>query len=179
MNFNSKDREPCDECLLMQFVPRDARTEQTPCIHTPLSAAGETIASLYHTGTQQELEEALGAWLRATIRRLGIPNYINVPPEGLRQRVHEIPAPARVVAGQKRIGCRKALPRDWRQASPAGRSAKSAHLRDHTLTRKNLWDFLKREAVLDRPAEISSEPREGKCPGSLSTTNSRALRTRL
>jgi len=25
---------------------------------------------LYRTGTQQELEEALGAWLRATIRRL-------------------------------------------------------------------------------------------------------------
>ncbi len=70
MNFNSKDREPCDECLLMQFVPRDARTEQTPCIHIPLSAAGDTIASLYRTGTQQELEEALGAWLRATIQRL-------------------------------------------------------------------------------------------------------------
>jgi uncharacterized small protein (DUF1192 family) len=25
---------------------------------------------LYRTGTQQEIEEALGAWLRATIRRL-------------------------------------------------------------------------------------------------------------
>jgi hypothetical protein len=70
MNFNSKDREPCDECLLMQFVPQDARTEQTPCIHIPLSPAGETIASLYRTGTQQELEEALGAWLRAAIGRL-------------------------------------------------------------------------------------------------------------
>ena len=70
MNFNSKDREPCDECLLMQFVPQDARTEQTPCIHIPLSPAGETIASLYRTGTQQELEHALGDWLRATIRRL-------------------------------------------------------------------------------------------------------------
>ncbi len=70
MNFNSKDREPCDECLLMQFVPQDARSEQTPCIHIPLSPTGETIASLYRTGTQQELEEALGAWLRSTIRRL-------------------------------------------------------------------------------------------------------------
>jgi|HubBroStandDraft_2_1064218.scaffolds.fasta_scaffold236284_2 hypothetical protein len=70
MNFNSKDREPCDECLLMQFVPQDARTEQTPCIHIPLSPAGETIASLYRTGTQQELEDALGDWLRTTIRRL-------------------------------------------------------------------------------------------------------------
>jgi len=70
MNFNSKDREPCDECLLMQFVPQDARTEQTPCIHIPLSAGGETLSSLYRTGTQQELEDALGAWLRATIQRL-------------------------------------------------------------------------------------------------------------
>lgn len=70
MNFSSKDREPCEECLLMQFVPESARTEQVPCIHIPLSPGGETIESLYRTGTQQELEEALGAWLRATIRRL-------------------------------------------------------------------------------------------------------------
>ena len=70
MNFSSKDREPCSECLLMQFVPENARTEQTPCIHIPLSRTGETIASLYRTGTQLELEEALGAWLRTTIRRM-------------------------------------------------------------------------------------------------------------
>jgi hypothetical protein len=72
MNFNSKDREPCEECLLMQFVPQEARTEQTPCVHIPLSPAGETIASLYRTGTQQELEEALGDWLRSTIRRIEV-----------------------------------------------------------------------------------------------------------
>lgn len=70
MNFSSKDREPCEECLLMQFVPENVRTEQVPCIHIPLSPGGETIESLYRTGTQQELEEALGGWLRATIRRL-------------------------------------------------------------------------------------------------------------
>lgn len=70
MNFNSKDREPCEECLLMQFVPEGARQEQVPCTHIPLSPHGETLDTLYRTGTQQELEEALGAWLRATIRRL-------------------------------------------------------------------------------------------------------------
>jgi len=70
MNFNSKDREPCEECLLMQFVPEEARQEQVPCTHIPLSPHGETLDSLYRTGTQQELEEALGAWLRATIHRL-------------------------------------------------------------------------------------------------------------
>src|ERR1039458_2087537 len=72
MNFSAedKDREPCSECLLMQFVPGEAQTEQVPCIHIPLSPTGETIASSYRTGTQQEREEALGAWLRATIHRL-------------------------------------------------------------------------------------------------------------
>jgi hypothetical protein len=70
MNFNSKDREPCSECLLMQFVPAEARKEQTPCIHIPLSMNGETLESLYRTGTQQELEAALGDWLRATIHQL-------------------------------------------------------------------------------------------------------------
>jgi len=70
MTFNSKDREPCSECLLMQFVPENAREEQTPCVHIPLSPSGKTLEVLYRTGTQQEIEEALGAWLRATIRRL-------------------------------------------------------------------------------------------------------------
>jgi len=70
MNFNSKDREPCSECLLMQFVPEEARKEQTPCIHIPLSLSGETLEHLYRTGTQQEIEATLGAWLRATIHQL-------------------------------------------------------------------------------------------------------------
>jgi hypothetical protein len=70
MNFNSKDRKPCSECLLMQFVPEEARKEQTPCIHIPLSFSGETIENLYRTGTQQAMEEVLGSWLRTTIRRL-------------------------------------------------------------------------------------------------------------
>jgi hypothetical protein len=54
----------------MQFVPENARKERTPCIHIPLSPSRETLDSLYRTGTQQEIEEALGAWLRATIGRL-------------------------------------------------------------------------------------------------------------
>ncbi|MGA7401055.1 MAG: hypothetical protein WCC99_11000 [Candidatus Sulfotelmatobacter sp.] len=70
MNFNSKDREPCSECLLMQFVPEVARKEQTPCIHIPLSIRGETLENLYRTGTQQEIEAALGTWLRATIQKI-------------------------------------------------------------------------------------------------------------
>jgi hypothetical protein len=33
MNFNSKDREPCSECLLMQFVP-GARTQRANSLHS-------------------------------------------------------------------------------------------------------------------------------------------------
>jgi hypothetical protein len=69
MNFSSEDREPCSECLLMRFVPENARKEQTPCVHIPLSPSGETLDSLYRTGTQQEIEETLGTWLRATSQR--------------------------------------------------------------------------------------------------------------
>jgi hypothetical protein len=54
----------------MQFVPEEARKEQTPCIHIPLSLAGETLENLYRTGTQQEIETVLGDWLRTTIRKL-------------------------------------------------------------------------------------------------------------
>jgi hypothetical protein len=70
MNFNSKDREPCEECLLLQFVPAEARKEQVPCTHIPLSLKGDTLDNLYRTGTQQEIEEALGTWLRATISKV-------------------------------------------------------------------------------------------------------------
>ena len=71
MNFNSQDeRQPCSACLLMQFVPSNRTSEQIPCRHIPLNAAGQTLASLYESGSQMEIEEALGNWLRAAIRRL-------------------------------------------------------------------------------------------------------------
>jgi hypothetical protein len=71
MNFNSQeDRTPCSACLLMQFVPSNRASEQIPCRHIPLNAAGQTLASLYESAMQIEIEEALGNWLRATIRRL-------------------------------------------------------------------------------------------------------------
>jgi hypothetical protein len=53
-----------------QFAPKNALTEQIPCTHFPLSSGGQTIESLHRIGTEQEIEEALGAWLRATIGRL-------------------------------------------------------------------------------------------------------------
>ncbi len=70
INFNSKDRSPCCECGLMPLVPEKAREEQTPCEHIPLNAHGDTLDSLYRTATQQEIEDVLRGWLKATIQRL-------------------------------------------------------------------------------------------------------------
>ena len=70
MNFNSRDRTPCSACLLMKFVPPSRASEQIPCRHIPLNSDGETLASLYESGTQLEIEDALGNWLRPTIHRL-------------------------------------------------------------------------------------------------------------
>ena len=60
----------CPNCALMKFVPSECRSEPVPCHHIPLNKAGETVDNLYRTGTQEELEEALGTWLNGTIRRL-------------------------------------------------------------------------------------------------------------
>ena len=63
-------RRPCSECVLTKFFPSDSRAERIPCRHIPLNQAGETIDSLYRTGTPEELESALVGWLKATIQRL-------------------------------------------------------------------------------------------------------------
>jgi hypothetical protein len=49
---------------------RSSSEETNPCLHIPLSNGGETLQSFYRTGTHQETEQAPGAWLRTTIRRL-------------------------------------------------------------------------------------------------------------
>jgi hypothetical protein len=67
-NYAGKD-EPvcCKECLLMRFVPTDSRNEKVPCRHITLNIEGYTIDTFYRLGTQEELEEAMSAWLRKTI----------------------------------------------------------------------------------------------------------------
>ena len=60
----------CPDCVLMQFVPSECRGEPVPCHHIRLNDARETVDSLYRTGTQEELEQALRNWLTATIKRL-------------------------------------------------------------------------------------------------------------
>jgi hypothetical protein len=71
MNYDSKENpSPCVECALMQFVPANSRGEKVPCRHIPLTGAGETLADLYRGGTQQELEDAMGDWLRKSIAQI-------------------------------------------------------------------------------------------------------------
>jgi len=63
-------RRPCSACVLMQFVPTDCRREQTPCRYIPLNAEGETLDSLYRTGTPDEIEAAVAEWLKTKIPAL-------------------------------------------------------------------------------------------------------------
>ena len=63
-------RKPCSECALAQFLPHGIEANGIPCRHIPLNEHGETVDSLYRTGTQQELESAVEKWLKATIKRL-------------------------------------------------------------------------------------------------------------
>ena len=71
MNYDSKEnREPCSECLLMQFVPADKQGEKVPCRHIPITAEGDNLLQLYRGGTEQEIEEALAIWLENEIAKL-------------------------------------------------------------------------------------------------------------
>jgi hypothetical protein len=71
LNFSDPGRpHPCSECLLTQFVPSDLRGQDAPCRFIPLNGQGETVDSLYRSGTQIEIEEALRDWLRREISRI-------------------------------------------------------------------------------------------------------------
>ncbi len=71
MNYDSKENPgPCSDCVLMQLVPPERRSEKIPCRHIPFNTSGETLDSLYRYSNQQETEETVGSWLRATIQRL-------------------------------------------------------------------------------------------------------------
>jgi len=71
MNYDQKDHpEPCGDCILMQLVPPEQREQKIPCRHIPLTKEGETLEHLYKYGTQQEIEDAMRDWLRATIARI-------------------------------------------------------------------------------------------------------------
>jgi len=54
----------------MRFVPEKRREEDVPCWFIPLRGSGETVDYFNRCGTQLELEEVLGNWLRTVIRRM-------------------------------------------------------------------------------------------------------------
>ena len=71
MNYDSRESPgPCGDCVLMHLVPPDRRSEKIPCRHIPFNASHETLDSLYGHRNQQEIEETVEDWLRATIERL-------------------------------------------------------------------------------------------------------------
>src|SRR5579864_5976508 len=64
LNFNDPSRpHPCNECLLMAFVPKEKRSEDVPCHHIPLDREGRSVDGLERWGTQLEMEEAMAGWL--------------------------------------------------------------------------------------------------------------------
>lgn len=71
LNYGDPERtHPCEECILMQFVPPEQRKRNVPCHHIPLSPSGETIQGLERMESQEDMEEAIKKWLRETIKRM-------------------------------------------------------------------------------------------------------------
>lgn len=85
------------------------------------------------------------------------PAYHNVPPEELKQRVYEVyrhlgdwllgKDEFDIEARYLEIGARRA-----RQRVPSSQVAMTI-----ILTKENLWEYLKQESVLERPAEVFGE----------------------
>jgi hypothetical protein len=61
---------PSVHCVLMEFVPAEHRGQTVPCRHIALNPAGETLQSLYSTGTMEKIETAVRGWLEQQIGEL-------------------------------------------------------------------------------------------------------------
>jgi hypothetical protein len=86
-----------------------------------------------------------------------LPGYRNVPTGELEQRVYEIYRHlADWLLGKSELEVEKRYTEIGAKRAQQGVPL-SELIWAIILTKKNLWDFLKREAVLDRPAEISGE----------------------
>ncbi len=67
---NFAKRIPCNQCPLMDFVPNGCKQERFPCRFIPLDESGQTLDSLYRTGTEEETHAIVANWLKNTITRL-------------------------------------------------------------------------------------------------------------
>lgn len=73
INFGDPARtRPCDECLLMDFVPKDLRSTSVPCHQIPMSDQGESLEVIQLRRGRLEAEEALKNWLRQAIHRIEV-----------------------------------------------------------------------------------------------------------
>jgi hypothetical protein len=71
LNFGASHRtRPCDECVLMRFVPEVRWRARIPCHHIPLTKAGDTVESAEGWADQSDLEDLVKTWLRRTIEQL-------------------------------------------------------------------------------------------------------------
>lgn len=61
----------CGDCVLLEMVPPEFRSEKHPCRFIPLNSAGEMLESLYrYNSDEREIEEKVRTWLELTIARL-------------------------------------------------------------------------------------------------------------
>lgn len=61
---------PAWRLCLVGFVPKEKREEAIPCRHIPLNEGGETLATLYNTGTSEEIQQTVRGWLQKRIAEL-------------------------------------------------------------------------------------------------------------
>jgi len=61
---------PHGDCLLLEFVPKESAQQTVPCRHIPLNESGETLATLYNTATNEEIQQTLREWLLKRIAEL-------------------------------------------------------------------------------------------------------------
>ena len=61
---------PHGDCVLLEYVPKQSGEETVPCRHIPLNERGETLATLYNTGTNEEIQLILREWLLKRIAEL-------------------------------------------------------------------------------------------------------------
>jgi hypothetical protein len=71
LNFNATGRQiPCQQCPLFSLVPLASQDAMIPCHHIPLDPRGHTVARLYRTATQKELDQHYHNWLCALTREI-------------------------------------------------------------------------------------------------------------
>jgi hypothetical protein len=74
------DSECHEDCILLNAVPAEHRTEGLPCHFIPLNQRGETVKSIEETGDRDRLEKEVKGWIRSTIERLKAgDNALGVP----------------------------------------------------------------------------------------------------